>query len=163
MSEGMTGPHWDFALRLYGRDGVSPACIVLQDRCGVDVNVLLVALYAAIVAGRRVGSAEIAALDMAGAGIRDMVVVPLRAIRRQMKGADFGPATEQARNKVKAAELSAEQLEQAALAALVAQWPAGKVTPEAVIGAVVAHYGRPDAEAEAAMVQIAAAAEAMAA
>jgi len=163
MSEDMAGPHWDFALKLYGGEGVSPACLVLQDRAGIDVNVLLVALYAAHI-GKGVGAAEIAALDVAGEPIRNGVVVPLRTVRRQMKGADFGPATEQARNKVKVAELAAEQLEQAALAAVVTKWANGAVSAEAVVAAAVAHYGRPeDDDIRSAMALIARAAKAMAA
>ena len=32
---------WDFSLRVYGSDGVSAACIALQERHGIDVNLLL--------------------------------------------------------------------------------------------------------------------------
>ncbi|SEL62889.1 TIGR02444 family protein [Halomonas daqiaonensis] len=34
-------PLWEFALALYGRDGVEAACLMLQDEAGVDVCELL--------------------------------------------------------------------------------------------------------------------------
>ncbi|MDR9439703.1 MAG: TIGR02444 family protein [Halomonas sp.] len=34
-------PLWEFALALYGREGVEAACLVLQDEAGVDVCELL--------------------------------------------------------------------------------------------------------------------------
>ena len=33
----LDGPHWTFALRLYGQTGAAEACVLLQDRLGVDV------------------------------------------------------------------------------------------------------------------------------
>ena len=59
--------------------------------------------------------------------MRTQVIEPLRQVRRGMKSVDYGPATEQVRNKVKIAELAAEQLEQAALAAVIETWPASAV------------------------------------
>ena len=40
-------PFWSFSTEFYGRTGVAPACLVLQDRFGCDVNLLLFALWAA--------------------------------------------------------------------------------------------------------------------
>ncbi|MGM0694422.1 MAG: TIGR02444 family protein [Pseudomonadota bacterium] len=37
----LDAPLWEFALALYGRDGVESACLVLQDEAGVDVCELL--------------------------------------------------------------------------------------------------------------------------
>ena len=34
-------PFWDFSLAVYGRPGVAPACLALQQRHGADVNLLL--------------------------------------------------------------------------------------------------------------------------
>ena len=39
---------WDFSLALYGRPGVAPALIGLQDRLGLDVNMLLYCCWAGI-------------------------------------------------------------------------------------------------------------------
>ena len=37
---------WDFTIAHYGREGLSPAVIALQDRLGVDVNMLLLCCWA---------------------------------------------------------------------------------------------------------------------
>lgn len=140
----MTGPHWAFSLAVYGQPGVAPACVLLQDRCGVDVNVLLLALFAATRLNIAIDRSRIEALDTAITDLRTQVIVPLRQIRRHMKSADYGPATEQARNKVKIAELTAEQLEQAALAAVLDTWQphgAKSSSARAVVEQVVLHYG----------------------
>ena len=38
---------WQFSLDFYARPGVADACLELQDRAGVDVNVLFFVLYLA--------------------------------------------------------------------------------------------------------------------
>jgi uncharacterized protein (TIGR02444 family) len=114
----LAGPHWSFALALYARPGVADACLKLQDALGVDVNVLLFALYASE-RGVAFGEEDIVAIDRAAAEWRDEVVVKLRAIRRGLKAGPPpapGPDTEALRDLVKKAELRAEQIEQAVLA-----------------------------------------------
>src|SRR5690606_38692262 len=39
--------HWQFSLAVYTRDGVAEHCLALQSRLGLDVNVLLLMLWAA--------------------------------------------------------------------------------------------------------------------
>ena len=56
--ERAVSPFWTFSLRIYGQPGVPPACLTLQDEHGVDVNVLLFALYAAS-CGRQLASYSI--------------------------------------------------------------------------------------------------------
>src|SRR5690242_6327161 len=81
----LDGPHWSFALRLYGRPGVSGACLALQDRLGVDVNVLLFALFAAADAGKAIDENDVAEMDRAVSAWRADVIFPLRALRRRLK------------------------------------------------------------------------------
>ncbi|MEX2034267.1 MAG: DUF2390 domain-containing protein, partial [Xanthobacteraceae bacterium] len=38
-------PFWRFSVKFYGVPGVAPACIELQDRAKVDVNVLFFLLW----------------------------------------------------------------------------------------------------------------------
>jgi uncharacterized protein (TIGR02444 family) len=53
-----------FAMNVYRRDGVSEATILLQDRGGVDVNVLLLAAFMGAQRGRSFGPRDVrAALD----------------------------------------------------------------------------------------------------
>ena len=115
----LDGPHWSFALDIYARPGVSDACLLLQDRAGVDVNVLLLALYAAARRGMALGRHDLQNMDDAVAAWRQEVVGPLRAIRRRLKsGPKPAPdaAPEALRRHIKKAELQAEQIEQAVLA-----------------------------------------------
>jgi uncharacterized protein (TIGR02444 family) len=112
-------PFWRFSLRFYRAPGVADACIALQDGCGVDVNVLLFVLW---LAGerRQIGVAEACRIDMTAMPWRDGVVVPLRALRRQLKdGVPPIGHDEVFRNRVKAIELEAERLEQEALFGIV--------------------------------------------
>lgn len=116
---GLDGPHWTFALELYGREGIQAAFLHLQDRFGVDVNVLLICLYGASRLGVGITTREVTLLDESVATWRAEIVEPLRSVRRGLKsGAWPAPraATEGVRDIVKRAELRAEQIEQAVLA-----------------------------------------------
>jgi uncharacterized protein (TIGR02444 family) len=115
-------PFWRFSLRFYRRPDVAQACIALQDGCGVDVNLLLFLLWLAA-DKRRIGAAEVEALLAKAGPWRDEVVVPLRALRRRLKGGSplLQPnAAEFFRTRIKALELEAERLQQEALFALAA-------------------------------------------
>ncbi len=134
-------PFWDWSLTLYGHEDVAAACLTLQDRLGLDVNLVLFAIWLAI-EGRALDTAATAAatavgaagktadeaaanVDLACARLRELsaeagrwqaeVVGPLRASRRQLRAAPQGlpmTAVEALRSRVKAAELEAEQMEQ---------------------------------------------------
>jgi uncharacterized protein (TIGR02444 family) len=120
-ADAQTGsPFWRFSLRFYRRPGVADACIVLQDRDGVDVNVLLFLLWLAS-DRRRIAPADAVALYAKTLPWRDGVVAPLRTVRRALKGGSplvEGTAAEVFRTKIKAIELEAERLQQEALYAL---------------------------------------------
>jgi len=115
------GRFWAFSLRVYGRPGVAEACLALQDRHGVDVNLLLWCAWA----GTEGIALDRAALDRAVAATapwRDAVVRPLRTVRRALKE-DLGsiPAGESVdfRARIKAAELEAERRQQVVLEAMI--------------------------------------------
>lgn len=115
----LDGPHWAFALRFYNRPSVADACLMLQDCAGVDVNVLLMALHAACDRGVALSISDVRDMDEAVLAWRTEVVQALRAVRRRMKaGPEPAPseATEALRDQIKAAELGAEQIQQAVLA-----------------------------------------------
>lgn len=113
-------PFWTFSLALYRSPGVPAACIALQDDCGVDVNVLLFALWLAS-QGRALQAHDLAQADAAVGEWREQAVRPLRAVRRFLKEAPAAANAEAAgalRDKVKAVELESERLQQEALFAL---------------------------------------------
>lgn len=116
------------ALALYGREGVSGACLLLQQRTGLDVNVLLMAAWMGARRKRRLGTAEVARARALVADWHAEIVKPLRAIRQRLKS---GPApapseqTKQLRAKVQAIEISAELIELAQLQSLADELACG--------------------------------------
>ena len=103
---------WRFSLDFYARPAVAAQCLALQDGAGRDVNILLLALYAGLVLGRRLAAADFAALEAATAAWRAGVAVPLRAVRRGLKPWAADPAAAALREAVHEAELTAERLAQ---------------------------------------------------
>jgi uncharacterized protein (TIGR02444 family) len=123
-------PFWDYALELYRREGVEGACLELQTRHGLDVNVVLLCCWLArrgIEADQEWLRTTISAVKSWQAG----VIRPLRAVRSRLKTElakpelDSIPArwpelTTGLRRGVLAAELDGERLEQLLLTELAA-------------------------------------------
>lgn len=111
-------PFWSFSVEFYGRPGVSPACIALQDRFGCDVNLVLFSIWAAR-CGVALGASEFARLDESVGPWRERVVVPIRALRRGLKTDALEAAPELAescRQTLLKAELEAERAAQEMIA-----------------------------------------------
>jgi uncharacterized protein (TIGR02444 family) len=142
-SKNQITPFWRFSLNYYKQTGVSEACIALQDQCGVDVNLLLFLFWLA--SERQALSAdEVKKLDATIQSWRELTIIPIRDARRNLKGAKtfVEPAKQEAfRDKVKAVELSAEQLQQEALYAFTQSGPLGKAAapPAAARGNIAAY------------------------
>lgn len=104
---------WRFSLKVYAKDGVAPACLALQDRHGLDVNLLLACAWAGV-HGRELTRAEVEGLRDAVGDWHREAVRPLRAVRRWMKTQEAVPLERymKLREEVKRLELEAEQLEQ---------------------------------------------------
>jgi uncharacterized protein (TIGR02444 family) len=111
---------WAFSLDLYGRDGVAPACLRLQDRLGADVNVMLFCCWAGSL-GRRLSADEIRLAVAAVRPWHDEIVAPIRAARRRLKQGLAGMAPEPAealRQRLLSVEIEAERIAQFRLAEL---------------------------------------------
>jgi uncharacterized protein (TIGR02444 family) len=138
--EGAGSPFWRFSLATYRQPGVAEACLALQDGFGVDVNVLLFALWLGT-QGRRLDDVEMQFVLDEAAGWAGEVVVPLRTVRRRLKDDPplVAPDAAQAfRTQVKRLELEAERLEQEALHGLSGRVAVGvRMPPEAAIRANV--------------------------
>lgn len=115
-------PFWDFALGVYRSEGVPPACLNLQERHGLDVNLMLFCLWLGHSGRGRLDAAEVAAVIAASDLWHRKIVKSLRFVRRALKDG-FTEAPEdlrqQLRAEVQAAEIDAEHLEQLILAAAV--------------------------------------------
>ena len=110
-------PFWRFSVKFYGVPGVAPACIALQDRAKVDVNVLFFLLWNAT-QKRALGDAQVAELDRMVGAWRDMTVIPLREVRRALKSPApvMAPGVAEGfRTRIKQVELEAERLQQEAM------------------------------------------------
>lgn len=109
-------PFWQFSGTVYGRAGVAEACLDLQDRHGLDVNLLLFCAWAGT-RGRRLDGGDLGLLRAAVWSWQDNVVAPLRAARRWLKQQVAVPDDlgETFREEVKGLELQAEMLEQLVL------------------------------------------------
>jgi uncharacterized protein (TIGR02444 family) len=154
---------WRFSLAVYAAPGAQAACLALQDRFGVDVNLALFCAWAGAARGRALAPPELAAAAAEVAAWRDGAVVPLRAVRRAVKtmpDAAGDPSVDAFRRRVAALELEAEQLEQARLFRWAeARWPPDAATAAQPDGAGLAranlaaflgwHGGAVQADAEA--------------
>ena len=125
-------PVWTWSVGVYGRDGVAAACLELQDRHGLDVNLLLLACWLAA-HGRALDGETLARARAATGRWQAEVVRPLRAARRALKaqlaapapgeiahGGERGALAAGLRRRLAALELDAEHLEQLGLAAAAA-------------------------------------------
>jgi uncharacterized protein (TIGR02444 family) len=161
-------PFWDYAVELYRRPGVEAACLELQARHGLDVNVVLLCCWLAsrgIAVDARTFGRIAAAAESWQAGF----VRPLRAVRRRLKAdlADPPPGSIPARwpelasglrGRVLALEIEGERLEQLLLAAFV-----GDPTATAAPGVALAtanlrcywRFGAPDRQALAILLEAA--------
>lgn len=137
-----------FALQVYGTAGVPPACLLLQERFGLDVNVLLFAAYLGAVRGESLAPADLDTVAATVGGWHREVVRPLRAVRQRLK---TGPApapseaTGTLRGKLQKLEIEAELIELSELGHLAARLGAPGAT------------GAPEADALAAVTVVAAA------
>ncbi|HLJ19788.1 MAG TPA: TIGR02444 family protein [Stellaceae bacterium] len=113
-------PFWSFTLAVYQKEGVSPACIALQDRLGLDVNFLLLCLYAGS-RGRALGADDVARLEERVAPWRKNVLHPLRAVRRWLKEQQLleKAPSDQLRRGVLGYEIESEGVQQRLMEAAV--------------------------------------------
>lgn len=108
---------WSFSLALYAKPGVAPACLALQERHGLDVNLLLFACWAGS-RGQTLTPADWARPIEASRDWHGRVVVPLRGLRRWLKGRENmgSGAAGKLRLRIKKQELESERIEQTLLA-----------------------------------------------
>jgi uncharacterized protein (TIGR02444 family) len=140
---------WPFALEVYGRAGVEPLLLRLQDDHGQCVPFLLWSLWMAA-GGRPIGSAAAACAELARAW-QDAAVTPLRRLRRGLK-AKASKAKLQARIRtgIQALELEAERM---LLQMLEESSPAPAGAPSAPAAALATAVRAWGGEAPAALLQ----------
>ncbi len=170
MDPALDHPLWTFSLQVYDAPGVAEECLRLQERLGLDVNLLLLAAYLGAAEGSMLDAADMAAATNAVTAWHAEAVRGLRSLRRALKPASLDEsnplhaATGALRAQVKAAELEAERIEQA----MLWRWSQAHLTahargePRAALAANLAallvHYGAPSAESESSLRHLKAAA-----
>jgi len=115
---------WDFSVSLYARPGVKDACLELQDRLGLDVNLLLFAVWSAVAGPGRLDAARFRDCVALTEAWQAEMIQPLRQLRRSTQaemGAARGADTAALTSQLLAAELAAEQVELSLLADWAAQ------------------------------------------
>jgi uncharacterized protein (TIGR02444 family) len=140
---------WSFALSFYGREEASKACLVLQERIGVDVDIVLFGLFALLRKGVSLNAEEIAAIDALVRSWRSEIVRRLRQMRTRLKsGPNPAPSgsTEELRNRIKSIEIEAERIELDALAGWLARRGlhrnAANHNPGHLLNLIAGHFAR---------------------
>lgn len=127
MTEFPHHPFWDFSLRVYGSEGVAPACLQLQEAHGIDVNILLLCCWIGASGRGAVGAKDIAQIVEAVSAWHGEIVRSLRTVRKRLKEPVGGEDRDLAlsiRKRVQKIEIDAEHIEQLMLAAAADTLPA---------------------------------------
>jgi uncharacterized protein (TIGR02444 family) len=123
-----------FALTLYRRAGIADACLNLQNRHDLDVNVVLFAAFVGAVRRQTLTNAD---LDLAQRRVdawHQEVVRPLRAVRQRLKTGPLpapNDATGSLRRKLAQLEIEAEVIELDQLGALIPEMHSPRSTSSA--------------------------------
>ena len=137
-------PFWDFSLRVYGSDGVPEACLVLQERHGIDVNVLLYCAWLGASGRGAIDDGEIARVCAAVEAWHAGIVRAVRGVRQRLKGG-FGAApvalSEPLRRRIAKLEVDFEHVEQLMLAASLDRDADEARAPEARLGDALDNVG----------------------
>ena len=153
---------WIFTLDFYGRPGVSPAFIALQDKHGRDVNIMLYACWVGLSGRGRLAVADLDRAEAVNGPWRRNAIEKLRAARRALKEEDrTGPVLE-LYEAAKQLELAAEKIAQLRLQALAPVPRARSAGERAADAAASLALYLPDPEMRAAAQPIFAAIEAAA-
>lgn len=162
MSEGKAGmpalaeAFWTHAVALYGRDEVAASCLRLQDRDGLEVNLLLFCCFAAALGLPPLERPALKSMALALAPWQKGMVVPLRHLRRGMRPGGQGlavrldlPAAQAAelREGLIEAELAAEKVAQSLICRAYLPAGTGEVAsaflgPEAIRARAAANLAR---------------------
>lgn len=115
-------PFWDFSLRVHEHPGVHEACLELQVKHALDVNILFFCCWAGSMTGNPLGRSTIERAMDAVAGWQEEIVRPVWEARHRLKPRFSGfptTMTEPLRKALISAELDAEHIEQLHLSCMI--------------------------------------------
>jgi uncharacterized protein (TIGR02444 family) len=150
-------PHeafWDYSIALYGLAEVEAACLELQQRHRIDVNMVLLCLWLGE-RGTALDGEMLARMCHATGRWQVEVVKPLRALRNRLKGriadrepnsvaGDWAAIAASLRARILALEIDAEHLEQLHLGRAASSLPATAPPGPVLAGANLGSYWRFD-------------------
>lgn len=108
-------PFWKFSLRIYSKDGVASACLSLQERHGLDINILLYLCWLGAHEKRGLDEPSVRQIVNTVGPWHDGQVRGLRQLRIDLKANKLGAPEglgESLRDQIKSSELYAERIEQ---------------------------------------------------
>lgn len=120
---------WRFALAFYAQPGIAPLCVRLQADGGTDVMLLIAHCYASARLEAPLGVPEVQALRDQMADWRCRAVLPLRALRVNLRApvAHLPESEREAfRDQLKQIELAAEKMQ----AGMLCAWLAARIPAE---------------------------------
>ena len=123
-SSKMQSAFWDFTVRAYAVEGVPRACLNLQDVFGMDINFLMLCLYAGA-NGTCLDNEHFARAEIVAGPWRSHVIHPLRKVRRFLKEQPKSPALEELRSGILSQEIASEEVQQRMMEEVV-DVPAGQ-------------------------------------
>jgi uncharacterized protein (TIGR02444 family) len=126
-------PFWDYSLAVYGRDGVSPALITFQDRHDLDVNILLLCLWAGHSGRGELDAADFGHVLDVSANWNPDIVCAIRAVRIRLRDEIAlvpKELSDAVRKKLLEVEIDCEHVEQLSFAAGLGHKENKRGTPE---------------------------------
>ena len=122
---------WQFSLRVYTQPDVERTCLTLQDKWGMDVNLILACCWAGLSGRGALTIAELNELEQAVRAWREQIIFALRRLRKQIKISPLHTeATKEIYEQVKLLELKSEEAEQLQLMQLLAPRRQNKNKPD---------------------------------
>lgn len=107
-------PFWSYSVTTYGQDAVAGECLTLQDRFGLDVNIVLLCCWLGS-RGTALDHAQTTHVIEFTDAWASSVIAPLRAIRRRLKQDIQDEIIATFRAEIAALELAAEKIQQTRL------------------------------------------------
>jgi uncharacterized protein (TIGR02444 family) len=129
-------PFWDFSLAVYGTEGVPAACLGLQERYQIDVNLLLWCLWCGAAGFPALTPDDLAETESGIGDWHHNVVRYLRWLRRHLKAPyDLmdNDLQQSLRARLQKIEIDAEHLEQLALAGIARSLKGAPANPGASV------------------------------
>lgn len=127
MAAALANPFWDYSLEVYQREAVAKACLALQDRLQLDVNLLLFCCWTGE-HGHQLSEEQVRRCLKATGEWQREILAPLRGLRGRLKGDLEVPVErrQSLRAKLRDLELDAERIEQDVLFETVTLSPAAE-------------------------------------